>query len=179
MLDIDNFKQYNDSYGHPVGDLLLKKISDVLQKNLRPNDIIARYGGDKFSIILVNTDVKEASIIMERIRDAISTHKFEIEVEKGKAVEETAMDEEDKEGSLFRKDIGKSFRRWIVDKWVLNKFRPLPKFFNITISVGICSLADVNYDKEVLIKNADKASLESKKKGKNQVIIWIPPTDVQ
>ncbi|AOT68985.1 diguanylate cyclase [Geosporobacter ferrireducens] len=172
MLDIDNFKQYNDTYGHPVGDLLLKKITDVMQNNLRPNDIIARYGGDEFSIILPNTDIKEASTIMERIKNTISAHEFKIEDEKEKTDEEALGESSFKDDNILRK----SFKRWIADKWVLNKFKTMSKSFNITISVGICSLADVHYDKEALIKNADKASLESKQKGKNQVSIWKPLT---
>jgi len=100
MLDIDNYKKYNDIYGHQVGDLLLKKVAEVLQSNLRQEDIISRYGGDEFTIILPNTDVEDARNIMEIIRETISDYKFEIEDEKEDVQEETVIDVEEKKGRI-------------------------------------------------------------------------------
>lgn len=172
MLDIDNFKKYNDTYGHPVGDLLLKKVVDVMQNILRDEDIIFRYGGDEFTIIMPDTNIEEAKISMERIRDTIAEYKFEIEDHE--EIEEKALEMEVKMESTFKTEnlFKKRLKNWFTEKVGLNQ--PKSNSFNVTISVGISSLIDVAYDKEMLIKNADNASLKSKRNGKNQVSIWRP-----
>ncbi len=76
MLDIDNFKKVNDTYGHLVGDMVLKEIASTIQKTIRHVDIPARYGGEEFTIILPETSAFNALIIAERLRQRIS----EIEV---------------------------------------------------------------------------------------------------
>lgn len=67
MLDLDNFKSINDNYGHPVGDLVLKKIASLCKEPLRKNDIIGRLGGEEFGIILQNLDLLEAEQIAKKI----------------------------------------------------------------------------------------------------------------
>ena len=71
MLDVDYFKRYNDTYGHPAGDVVLKKIAQVLQTSARRTDSVARYGGKEFVIILPHTDHQGAQIIAERFREAV------------------------------------------------------------------------------------------------------------
>jgi len=68
MLDIDNFKKVNDTYGHQVGDETLKAISLVLKTHSRKADLVSRYGGEEFLICLANTKIDEAYILAERIR---------------------------------------------------------------------------------------------------------------
>jgi diguanylate cyclase (GGDEF)-like protein len=77
MIDTDKFKQYNDTFGHPEGDKLLKNIANILTKNVRKNDYVCRYGGDEFAIILVNTKKQDAYYIAERIRQSYSVLKKE------------------------------------------------------------------------------------------------------
>jgi len=77
MLDIDHFKLVNDTYGHIVGDSVLKKFTDVVNKEIRPTDIFARWGGEEFVIVLHNTTMKTAFTITERIRKAIETTIFD------------------------------------------------------------------------------------------------------
>ncbi len=72
MLDIDGFKTYNDTFGHPAGDKLLKLISDAIMNTVRTNDIVARFGGDEFLVLLPETDASTAMHIAERIRAEIS-----------------------------------------------------------------------------------------------------------
>lgn len=68
MLDIDNFKNYNDNEGHPAGDEVLKKCAKVFRNSVRTMDIVCRYGGEEFVIILPQTDKAGAQIIAERLR---------------------------------------------------------------------------------------------------------------
>ena len=68
MIDIDNFKQINDTYGHLTGDTILKRLAAVLQETVRKIDIPARYGGEEFVVILPETDKDEAVKIAERVR---------------------------------------------------------------------------------------------------------------
>ena len=68
LIDVDNFKKINDIYGHVKGDLLLAEVADVLQGNTRSSDIVARWGGDEFAIILSDTSLADAYEILERIR---------------------------------------------------------------------------------------------------------------
>lgn len=75
MIDTDKFKQYNDTFGHPEGDKLLKNIANILTKNVRKSDYVCRYGGDEFAIILVNTKKQDAYYIAERIRQSYSSLK--------------------------------------------------------------------------------------------------------
>ena len=68
MLDIDNFKNYNDTQGHQAGDALLKDAAKVFKNSLRPLDVVCRYGGEEFIVILPQTDKLSAKIVAERLR---------------------------------------------------------------------------------------------------------------
>jgi diguanylate cyclase (GGDEF)-like protein len=70
MLDLDHFKHYNDTHGHPAGDRLLKEIASAWRAVMRPYDLLARYGGEEFSLILVGCELEEAERIVERLRTA-------------------------------------------------------------------------------------------------------------
>ena len=76
VLDIDYFKQINDSYGHSVGDLVLQECVSLIKKSLRKTSFLVRIGGEEFCTLLPNTEKSEALIIAERIRTAIEEHKF-------------------------------------------------------------------------------------------------------
>ena len=72
MMDIDNFKKINDTYGHLTGDLILKRLAATLQETVRTIDIPARYGGEEFVVILPETNKEDACVIAERVRKKIS-----------------------------------------------------------------------------------------------------------
>lgn len=76
MLDIDDFKIYNDTLGHQAGDTILKELSLILKNQSRKMDYVCRYGGEEFTIILPQTDKKETFLIAERLRTDIHKHKF-------------------------------------------------------------------------------------------------------
>jgi len=70
LIDIDNFKSINDRFGHQVGDRLLKQAAAKWQAELRDTDLLARYGGDEFAVALVDCDLEEATLLLERLRAA-------------------------------------------------------------------------------------------------------------
>ena len=71
MIDVDHFKSFNDTHGHPAGDAALQKVAEVLTAKLRPEDIIIRYGGEEILAVLPCTDTQEAWQVAERLRIAI------------------------------------------------------------------------------------------------------------
>jgi diguanylate cyclase (GGDEF)-like protein len=76
MVDIDDFKSYNDTHGHPAGDLALEMTAQCLKTALRSADVAARYGGEEFSVLLPQTSLSEARVIAERIRRRIERTHF-------------------------------------------------------------------------------------------------------
>ncbi len=76
MGDVDDFKHYNDTNGHPAGDEVLRQIGKILKNNTKRGDIVARYGGEEFVIILPNTLRKGAKIVAEKLRKSVEEYKF-------------------------------------------------------------------------------------------------------
>ncbi|MDA8235269.1 MAG: GGDEF domain-containing protein [Clostridia bacterium] len=76
ILDMDFFKQYNDTHGHPMGDYLLQLTSNLLREKVRVMDTVARYGGEEFVIILADTSGEQAVQVADRIRQAIQDYPF-------------------------------------------------------------------------------------------------------
>lgn len=76
MLDIDKFKNVNDTYGHQVGDSVLKETSDILKKLIRESDTLGRWGGEEFLVIAPETDIDGAMILAENIRLKMMNHNF-------------------------------------------------------------------------------------------------------
>jgi len=74
MVDIDHFKEYNDTWGHQKGDLVLSKISKVIVESSRKIDYVCRYGGEEFAIILPESSKKDATVIAERIRSNVASY---------------------------------------------------------------------------------------------------------
>ena len=79
MLDIDNFKQANDEYGHLFGDEVLVKISNSIESSLRKTDMVGRYGGEEFLVLFAHTGLKGASESVERIIKNVENLKWDKE----------------------------------------------------------------------------------------------------
>ncbi len=76
MLDVDKFKTINDKYGHSVGDLVLQNITDFIKKRIRKADCLARWGGEEFIILLADTPIADAGVLLEDLRLGISKIKI-------------------------------------------------------------------------------------------------------
>lgn len=122
MIDVDDFKSYNDAFGHPEGDKALQTVAHALKETLRGADVAARYGGEEFSILLPQTTSEEAHTIAERIRQKIEATRF-------------------------------SHRK-------------------VTVSIGISSCSHIVCTPPEIIKAADQALYEAKRRGRNNVQIY-------
>jgi diguanylate cyclase (GGDEF)-like protein len=76
ILDLDKFKSINDSYGHLYGDYVLEEVSSIIKENVRAIDVVGRYGGEEFAVLLVNTDIQQCIPLAERIVRKISEKTF-------------------------------------------------------------------------------------------------------
>lgn len=76
MADVDHFKQYNDEFGHPAGDEVLRRVADILRASVRPGDTAARYGGEEFAIVMPETPATEAFEIAEHVRARVASEAF-------------------------------------------------------------------------------------------------------
>jgi len=82
MIDVDGFKPINDSLGHQAGDYVLRELAACLQNSIRKSDIAARYGGDEFAILLPETEMGEAEVLVKRVLHNLKNHAFEWESER-------------------------------------------------------------------------------------------------
>jgi len=78
MLDIDKFKNINDTYGHPVGDVAIKEMQRILEKALRTADLFARFGGEEFCVLLDNISLEDTKMLLEKIRDAFEKNSITV-----------------------------------------------------------------------------------------------------
>jgi diguanylate cyclase (GGDEF)-like protein len=76
LMDVDHFKQYNDTHGHVAGDAALVRVADILRQTTRGVDCVARYGGEEFLVVLLETTMTTAAIVAERIRARVEAEPF-------------------------------------------------------------------------------------------------------
>ena len=127
MIDVDHFKNVNDTYGHLVGDIVLKFIVERMRHCLKKDTLIARYGGEEF-VVMISSATRESVIVTaERVRNNMEENPFRI-------------------GNLS---------------------------LDVTISIGVASLADQSDTLMSIINNADKALYQAKESGRNKVVGYI------
>ena len=143
MLDLDHFKSVNDIYGHEIGDLVLKSISNIIKQNLRASDFPFRYGGEEFLIFLIDSDVDVAKIVAEKIR---------------KAVEEAEIKFKDKNNQEII--LKKTISIGCVDTKNINSWDVDDKDFDSKLVM------------QELIEKADEALYKSKETGRNKIEIY-------
>ncbi len=139
ILDVDHFKQVNDTYGHLVGDAVLRQLSHLLEQELRTADIIARYGGEEFVMVLPDIQELATAKTAERLRQTIADTPFELPAE---------PDSRDSSPS----DV-----------------MPCPPSLRITVSLGIAMYLIYGDSLELLLNAADQALYTAKHEGRNQV----------
>ena len=79
MADVDHFKKINDTYGHPVGDVVLRRVSQILAAAVRNVDVVARYGGEEFALVLPESNLETALFVGEKLRKLVEEHEFVFE----------------------------------------------------------------------------------------------------
>jgi diguanylate cyclase (GGDEF)-like protein len=129
FFDVDHFKKYNDTHGHPAGDVVLKKFAELLKKSFRGTDIPARYGGEEFVVAMPHTSFVDALEKAEKFRALVEKEAFPNE-----------------------------------------HTQPLGR---ITVSIGVAEFPSHGGDMDTIIKAADEALYEAKKKSRNVVLPGI------
>ncbi len=76
MIDVDHFKSYNDTHGHPAGDDVLRRVAELAAANVRAQDVVYRFGGEELCVILPGAGAEEAVVVAERVRAAVAAHAF-------------------------------------------------------------------------------------------------------
>ena len=76
LIDVDHFKQINDSLGHEVGDLVLVELAEIVRNHVRQSDLAARLGGDEFAVLMADTHLAEADVVLGRVLRAVASHRF-------------------------------------------------------------------------------------------------------
>jgi len=145
ILDVDDFKRFNDTYGHLEGDTLLKGLADVIRGTIRRSDakpsyevdIACRYGGEEFAVILPEAAQVQGGAVAERLRASIEARGASI--------------------------VAERIRRKIESTPLGGK--------TVTVSIGVSSYPDHGADAESLIRAADEAMYKAKRAGKNRVAI--------
>lgn len=105
MLDIDHFKNLNDSWGHSFGDSVLKKVASIIQHNIRMEDLAARYGGEEFTVVLHYIGMDVAEKIAERIRTGVESENFDFEGRTVKTSISIGIARYDKDTDAFPNDL--------------------------------------------------------------------------
>ena len=174
MLDIDHFKKYNDTFGHPAGDTILRTMARLLRDNIRKIDIAARYGGEEFFLVLIETNKNAAVQAAEKVRRLVEAHQFDLANDGYPASPFAAAP------SLLgwtpsagASEVESSVAGVMTATTVESKAVTGNHFaFNhhLTISMGVATFPDDAVEINQLIEVADQRLYKAKKQGRNQVV---------
>ena len=141
LLDIDHFKVFNDTYGHLIGDKVLRFVAASLKRNIKGNDFVARFGGEEFAILFSGVTLKEAKEHLDNLREEIATKKF-------------ALRKQERRNKNSRA-VKKKKQRHV----------------SVTISIGFAQQNDKLTSPAAVLKASDKALYRAKGKGRNCVCL--------
>lgn len=144
MMDLDNFKSYNDTYGHPQGDVLLHQVARIIQQAVRTSDSVGRYGGEEFMVVMPETSPAAARATAERIRRTIETTPFP-----GKPSLPASLPDDSLADCYPETE----------ENWVTR-----------TISIGVASFPSDAGESGMLVAMADNALYDAKRAGRNCVV---------
>jgi diguanylate cyclase (GGDEF)-like protein len=175
MLDIDHFKKFNDTYGHPAGDAILRMIAKLLKDNIRKIDLAARYGGEEFCLVLVETNKPAAAIAAEKVRRIVEAHHFDHAYTETQSISAIAAGEAIAAWSpLPVEQPAPNLAEVASGNWHgnnSNSHNNHPPKNRITISMGVATFPDDAVELSQLIEIADQRLYRAKKQGRNQVVI--------
>jgi diguanylate cyclase (GGDEF)-like protein len=150
MIDMDNLKPINDTYGHAVGDAVILAVASAISDTCRQSDIPCRYGGDEFAVILPETNKAQALIFAERLLHNVQSLSAVV-ITGNKAVVTTS--------DLDQNEVGSEMRR--TDEPLVV---PVP-----SISVGLASFSEDGRNPEMLLAKADASLYRAKREGRNRI----------
>lgn len=105
MIDLDHFKDVNDTFGHDMGDIVLRDVASILLYNARDADMVVRYGGEEFVILLPHTDSEGAKVIAERLCQTVADHDFDTIPDKRRLTLSIGVSSVREEGSVVAKEL--------------------------------------------------------------------------
>ncbi|MDZ7292163.1 MAG: diguanylate cyclase [candidate division KSB1 bacterium] len=179
MIDIDHFKKFNDTHGHPAGDAILRGIARLLKENIRKIDLAARYGGEEFCLVLVETNKAAASIVAEKVRRLVEAHHFDVvkdsQTVPGMAPNNTSLMEWPANSafgeptlSLAETALAVAAEEWPEQGTAMSNH--FGRNSRITISMGVATFPEDAGELDQLIEIADQRLYRAKKQGRNQVV---------
>jgi GGDEF domain-containing protein len=161
MIDIDHFKNFNDSYGHDVGDQVLKLVGQLLKNGSRPGTAY-RYGGEEFVILYPGAEAREVKDAAEAVRKKIGAYPFALrKFLRPLYAPESAAAKKGAKGKASGKSGGKGTGA--------KKRKELPKTLKITVSMGLADHRDQDLSPEDVMKKADEALYRSKENGRDRL----------
>jgi two-component system cell cycle response regulator len=165
MLDIDHFKDINDSLGHAAGDQVLIEIGRRLRAGLRPTDLLARVGGEEFLVAIPEAGTDEARLVADRLRESVAARRFRTEPPSGDRQALVAWT--DREGATPQPDEGST-----VEPCTPNAVPSRPEV-RVTISIGLATASASQFAAGLaladLLARADRALYAAKRNGRNTV----------